>query len=143
MHLGFRDRMAWIADPDFVDVPLERLLVKEYAAELRGTIERGEDAPQASAASPRRRRRHVSADGQDGNAAAITHSTGLSSGVVTPGLGFQHNCHMMMFDPEPGRRNSIAPWKRPITGGGPALFLRDGQVVVLIGSPAGRARSQR
>jgi gamma-glutamyltranspeptidase/glutathione hydrolase len=73
----------------------------------------------------------------DGNAAGITHSTGLSSGVVTPGLGFQHNCHMIMFDPQPGRRNSVGSWKRPITGGGPAMFLRDGQVSVLIGSPAG------
>jgi gamma-glutamyltranspeptidase/glutathione hydrolase len=44
---------------------------------------------------------------------------------------------MSMFDPVPGRRNSIAPWKRPITGGGPTLFLKDGQVFLLIGSPAG------
>jgi gamma-glutamyltranspeptidase/glutathione hydrolase len=44
---------------------------------------------------------------------------------------------MVMFDPVPGRRNSIQPGKRPITGGGPALFLRDGEPVLLIGSPAG------
>jgi gamma-glutamyltranspeptidase/glutathione hydrolase len=44
---------------------------------------------------------------------------------------------MGMFDPMPGRRNSIAPWKRPVTGGGPTLFLKDGQVFLLIGSPAG------
>ena len=42
-----------------------------------------------------------------------------------------------MFDPIPGRRNSIAPWKRPVTGGGPTLFLKNGQVFLLIGSPAG------
>src|SRR5262249_44683947 len=54
------------------------------------------------------------------------------------GLGFQHNCHMSMFDPVPGRRNSIAPWKRPVTGGGPTLFLDgDGKVFLVIGSPAG------
>jgi len=61
----------------------------------------------------------------------------MSSGVVTPGLGFQHNCHMAMFDPVPGRRNSIMPGKRPITGGGPVLFTRDGKPFLLIGSPAG------
>ncbi len=73
----------------------------------------------------------------DGNAAAITHSTGVSAGVVTPGLGFQHNCHMIQFDPIPGRFNSIAPWKRAVTGGGPAFFMRDGSIDLAIGSPAG------
>ena len=43
------------------------------------------------------------------NGAAITHSLGLSSGVVTPGLGFLHNSHMEMFDPVAGSRNEIAP----------------------------------
>jgi gamma-glutamyltranspeptidase/glutathione hydrolase len=138
MHLGFRDRMAWIADPDFVEVPLDRLIGKAYAADLRGTIERGEDVHRAPAGRPpREETTHLSVMDNAGNAAGITHSTGVSSGVVTPGLGFQHNCHMLMFDPQPGQRNSIAPWKRPITGGGPALFLRDGRVEVLIGSPAG------
>jgi len=42
-----------------------------------------------------------------------------------------------MFDPVPGHRNSIAPWKRPVTGGGPTLFLKNSQVFLLIGSPAG------
>jgi gamma-glutamyltranspeptidase/glutathione hydrolase len=138
MHLGFRDRMAWIADPVVVDVPLDRLISKRYAAELRALIEQGEDVrPSPPRRAMPEETTHLSVMDNAGNAAGITHSTGVSSGVVTPGLGFQHNCHMLMFDPEPGRRNSIAPWKRPITGGGPALFLRDGQVYLLIGSPAG------
>jgi gamma-glutamyltranspeptidase/glutathione hydrolase len=138
MHLGFRDRMTWLADPDVIDVPIERLISKAYAAEQRARIDRGEDR-QLGPVEPGRREEttHVSAVDRAGNAAAITHSTGLSSGVVTPGLGFQHNCHMIMFDPAPGRRNSIGPWKRPITGGGPALFLRAGRPFLMIGSPAG------
>ena len=38
MHLGFRDRMSLLGDPDFVDVPLDYLLSKEYAAKLRNEI---------------------------------------------------------------------------------------------------------
>jgi gamma-glutamyltranspeptidase/glutathione hydrolase len=84
---------------------------------------------------------HVSVLDAAGNAAAITHSLGMSSGVVTEGLGFQHNCHMVMFDPTPGSRNAIAPWKRPITGGGPTLFMHDGEVRLVIGSPAGALKA--
>ena len=138
-HVAFSDRMTVLGDPDFVDVPLEKLLSKEYAAELRDLIERGVELDQPSERVPSgvAETTHTSVLDEDGNAAAITHSLGMSSGVVTRGLGFQHNCHMIMFDPVPGRRNSIAPWKRPITGGGPTLFMRGDEVLLVIGSPAG------
>jgi gamma-glutamyltranspeptidase/glutathione hydrolase len=138
MHLAFRDRLTLLGDPDFVDVPVDRMVSKDYAAELRRTIEDGSDlepVPERQA-SPEETT-HVSVMDGAGNAAAITHSLGMSSGVVTPGLGFQYNCHMVMFDPVPGRRNSIMPGKRPITGGGPVLFMKDQQPFLLIGSPAG------
>lgn len=147
MHAGFTDRMTVLGDPDFVDVPQQRLRSKEYAAGLRRAIEDGGDGGSGHRGSGRGHRgpgnghrdetTHVSVLDGAGNAAAITHSLGMSSGVVTPGLGFQHNCHMVMFDPAPGHRNSIAPWKRPITGGGPVLFLNDDDVFLVIGSPAG------
>jgi gamma-glutamyltranspeptidase/glutathione hydrolase len=140
MHVGFRDRMTVLGDPDFVDVPQARLLSLEYAASMRRAIEEGRelDSPAEHQAAGRAdETTHVSVVDRSGNAAAITHSLGMSSGVVNPGLGFQHNCHMSMFDPVPGRRNSIAPWKRPVTGGGPTVFLRDGHVFLVIGSPAG------
>ncbi len=143
MHIAFRDRMAVLGDPDFVDVPLDRLLSAEYAADIRHAVEHGNELdvvppePIISTGAHRDETTHVSVVDRAGNAAAITHSLGMSSGVVNPGLGFQHNCHMDMFDPVPGHRNSIAPWKRPITGGGPTLFMKGGEVFLLIGSPAG------
>jgi len=146
-HLAFRDRMTQLGDPDFVDVPQERLLSKEYAAGLRELVERSVDAREApalapfAAGAPFGETTHVSVLDTAGSAAAITHSLGMSSGVVTPGLGFQHNCHMVMFDPTPGSRNCIEPWKRPITGGGPTLFFEDGEVRLVIGSPGGALKA--
>ena len=143
MHVAFRDRMTVLGDPDFVDVPTDWLLSPEYAAAVRHAVERRTELDpdlvggEKSAAMHASETTHVSVIDRAGNAAAITHSLGMSSGVVNPGLGFQHNCHMGMFDPVPGHRNSIAPWKRPITGGGPTLFMKNGQVFLLIGSPAG------
>jgi gamma-glutamyltranspeptidase/glutathione hydrolase len=138
MHLAFRDRLTLLGDPDFVDVEDARMVSKAYAAQLRRLIEEGAELGQpVPAGGPPDETTHVSVMDEHANAAAITHSLGMSSGVVHPGLGFQQNCHMVMFDPVPGRRNSVAPGKRPITGGGPVLFLRDGQPYLLIGSPAG------
>ncbi|MCI0689696.1 MAG: gamma-glutamyltransferase, partial [Sporichthyaceae bacterium] len=138
MHLAFRDRLTLLGDPDFVDVPVDRMVSKDYAAALRRAIENGSELEPVPPSRPApEETTHVSVIDRAGNAAAITHSLGMSSGVVTPGLGFQHNCHMMMFDPVAGRRNSIMPGKRPITGGGPVLFLKDQRPLLLIGSPAG------
>ncbi len=141
MHYGFRDRMGLLGDPDFVDVPLDHLLSPEYADELRLEVEMrfGQSVVSPSLADPLpiSETTHASAMDIDGNVGAITHSLGMSSGVVTPGLGFQHNCHMIMFDPNPSNRNSIEPGKRPITGGGPVLFMKGGDPWLLIGSPAG------
>jgi gamma-glutamyltranspeptidase/glutathione hydrolase len=147
-HVAFRDRMSQLGDPDFVDVPEEMLLSKEYAAQLRDEIDHQRESQPRANGRPRAALRgalaettHVSVLDAAGNAAAITHSLGMSSGVVTEGLGFQHNCHMVMFDPTPGSRNAIAPWKRPITGGGPTLFMHDGEVRLVIGSPAGALKA--
>ncbi len=138
MHVAFRDRLGLLGDPDFVSVGDEQRISKRYAADLRAEIDRG--APVEPVVAPHAApddTTHVSVMDVAGNVAAITHSLGMSSGVVHPGLGFQQNCHMIMFDPVPGRRNSIAPGKRPITGGGPVLFMRHGKPYLVIGSPAG------
>jgi len=140
MQVAFRDHVTWVADPDFEENPTPRMISKEYAAEMRQLIEAGNEWSQVEMIFPRKSSptdtTHVSVADGVGNAALITHSSGVSSGVVTPGLGFQHNCHMIMFDTTPGRRNSIAPWKRPMTGGDPMLFLKD-RLFLGIGSPAG------
>jgi gamma-glutamyltranspeptidase/glutathione hydrolase len=139
MHVAFRDRLDLLGDPDFVDVPLDEIVSRGRAAEWRDRIDQGTDldpSPQIRRA-PAQETTHVTAVDSDGNGAAITHSIGCSSGVVTPGLGFLHNSHMEMFDPTPDSRHSIAPGKRGLSGGGPVLFLEEGQLRILIGSPGG------
>jgi gamma-glutamyltranspeptidase/glutathione hydrolase len=80
---------------------------------------------------------HVTTYDEDGSAVSMTHTVCFGSGVVTPGLGFIHNNGMCMFDPRPGRPNSIAPRKRPLAGGGPAIVFDGEAVRFAIGSPHG------
>ncbi len=141
IHLAFRDRAAHIGDPKVVDVPLDRLLSKEYAAELRASIEAGTDvspdAKKGGRMSGPSETTHVTVIDNEGNAMGITHSVGSSSGVVTPGLGFMHNNHMIQFDPNPDSANSIQPGKQANGGTAPVFVFRDDELVLAMGSPAG------
>lgn len=142
MYLVFHDRARFMGDPRFVDVPLEMLVSKEYAAKLKAMIDAGTDLRvDPYAPGPSDGTTHVSAMDDEGNAVAITHSLGSGSGAITPGLGFMHNNHMSMFDPRGGFRNSLAPGKIPVTGGSPTLVLKDGRPVIAVGSPAGARKA--
>jgi len=142
MYLVFHDRARFMGDPRFVDVPVERLVSKDYAAQLDDMIKRKADLkvdPYAQPASEGTT--HVSVMDTEGNAVGITHSLGSGSGAVTPGLGFMHNNHMSMFDPRPGYPNSLAPGKIPVTGGSPTIVLKDGKPFLVVGSPAGARKA--
>jgi gamma-glutamyltranspeptidase/glutathione hydrolase len=138
MYLALCERDEFAGDPLVVDVPLDRLLSRRHADELRELAE-GEHSRAAHAAGPEGsgETTHVAAIDADGNACGITHSVGLGTGVVTPGLGFMHNCHMVNFDPRPSTPNEIAPGKRGTQGGAPVIVLSDGKPVLSMGSPAG------
>lgn len=112
MRIAFSDRAEYWGDPEFLDIPVAELISKEHAAQRRELIRT--TAPQANSiasGSGSSDTTHLSVIDRDGNIAAITHTLGVSSGVVVPGLGFMLNNAMHKFDPRPGRPNSIAPGK--------------------------------
>ena len=76
---------------------------------------------------------HISVVDAQGNAAALTASTGAGSGVVVPGTGIQLNNMLGEFDlaatgghPRPGVRFT--------SGMAPSVVLRDGQTRLVVGS---------
>ncbi len=139
MNLVFGDRAEFIGDPEHTDVPLEMLLSEARADEHRATIAADVTGPHRTphTGSGSRETTHCTVVDESGTAVLITHSVGSGSGVVTPGLGFMHNNHMIQFDPRPGRPNSIAPGKRPNIGGAPALVFDRDELVLAMGSPGG------
>lgn len=146
MHLAFRDRAEQIGDPLVVDVPLGRLLSKDYAASLRNAIDSGTDVAgrkrgnvHDNGLSAPSETTHVTVVDSEGNAAAITHSIGSGSGVVTPGLGFLHNNHMIQFDARPGMPNSICTWQAAECGRRARVRLQGWRPVHRHGLPGWRA----
>jgi gamma-glutamyltranspeptidase/glutathione hydrolase len=137
MQWAYRDWAHHLADPEFAEVPVERLTSKDYALEARRAIDRGE-----TFTVPRWRPRetgttHLSVVDRWGNAVALTHSLGSAAGVVTDGLGFQYNNCMNCFNPVPGHPNSIASGKARVTGMTPTIVLKGDKPVLVLGAPGG------
>ena len=76
----------------------------------------------------------LSAIDRDGNAASLTYSLNIHSGVVTPGTGILLNNQMLLLNPWPGSRNSVAPGKRPASSMMPTLVCENGRVTLALGA---------
>jgi gamma-glutamyltranspeptidase/glutathione hydrolase len=137
LKAGFADRAAYLGDPAFVDVPVDMLVSKVHAAEWRGRIDRGEQFHVGYDRSSSGGTTHVSVVDEAGNCVSLTHTNGLCSGVVTPGLGFLQNNYMLAFDPVPGGPNSIAPGKKRTTGALPCILFKDEEPFMVLGAPGG------
>lgn len=138
MQVAALERKARLGDPAFVDVPLAAMLDKGWAATVAADISAGRIKPNGEKpADPGTT--HMTVCDDQGNAVAITHTLGMGSGVVTPGLGFQYNNAIGGFDPEPGKANSIAPGKARISAMSPTMVMRDGRPYLVLGSPGSNA----
>src|SRR5262245_27019078 len=161
--LAFADREAWYGDPNFVDVPLDLLLSKEYAderrvlvtetasAELRpGGVNARLPSPVAGAVAagagePTRAGDtcHVDVVDRRGNLVSATPSGGwLWSSPVVPKLGFPLGTRAQMFWLEEGLPNSLEPHKRPRTTLSPSLAFRGGDPYLAFGTPGGDQQDQ-
>ena len=154
MRWAFVDRNRWLGDPDFVEMPLERLLSDDYAAELRRRIVAGRagrtPVEPATATSGGIHTTHYSIVDREGGVASVTTTINslFGSGVVVAGAGFLLNDEMDDFAAKPGspnqfglvqgEANAIEPGKRMLSSMSPTLVEdRDGGVLLVVGTPGG------
>ncbi len=155
MKRAYADRAHYLGDPDFnKDMPLSRLTAKDYAADLRKTI----NPKRASASSPTSfewphesdETTHISIVDADRNALSMTYTLEQGYGVriVVPGAGFLLNNEMGDFNAGPelttaeglvGTKANLAePGKRMLSSMTPTILARDGRLFMVTGSPGGR-----
>ncbi|HEY3082637.1 MAG TPA: gamma-glutamyltransferase family protein [Chloroflexota bacterium] len=156
--LAFADRERYYGDPAFVEVPLDRLLSKEYAARRRELIDpalassdlRPGDAPatrpRVVVGDPRvytGDTTHLDVIDAEGNMFAATPSGGwIPSSPVVPDLGFPLGTRGQQFYLDPSHPDALAPGKRPRTTLTPSLAMRDGQPWMVFGTPGGDMQDQ-
>jgi gamma-glutamyltranspeptidase / glutathione hydrolase len=159
--LALADRDQFLGDMDFIKIPYEGLLSKEYAAERRKLI----DAKKASMAfrpgnpekfmagfEPVNRPRDIDYKGdaehqgdtsylavvdKDRNMVSFTPSlhSAFGTGVVMGDLGFILNCRGDYYSLVPGHANALEPRKRPRSTLQSTLVLKDGKPFMILGSP--------
>jgi gamma-glutamyltranspeptidase/glutathione hydrolase len=152
MRRAFTDRNTYLGDPAFVRNPIDRLLSKQYAADLRRQIgERAsptpvfEPAPAAGSSTT-----HYSVVDAEGNAVSCTTTLNNSYGsaVTVTGAGFLLNDEMDDFATSPGEpnmyglvqgeANAIAPGKRMLSAMTPSIVLNpEKQLYLVVGTPGG------
>jgi len=143
LKLCFADRFAYMGDPAFVDVPVAGLVDKEYAGQRRKLIDPSRAQSFTAGRPPGvgggHDTTHLTVMDREGNVVAMTQTLHalFGSKVTVPGTGMLLNNNMWLFDPHPGRANSVAPGKRMLSSMSPTIVLRDGQPLMALGTPGG------
>jgi gamma-glutamyltranspeptidase/glutathione hydrolase len=157
MRRAFADRARYLGDPGSdptLAATVERLVSKEYARELRRTIqpERASVSSPASFTWPSEGQEttHVSVVDDARGAVSLTYTLEDSYGskIVVPGGGFLLNNEMGDFNAGPNltddkgligtEPNLAAPGKRMLSSMTPTIIARDGKLLLVVGSPGGR-----
>lgn len=144
--LAFEDRARYYTDPDFADIPLERLLSKWYAAEQRARIDKGKAAkayPDPASLQSGDTIYLTVAD-EAGNMVSLIQSNyrGMGSGMTPPGLGFILQNRGELFALDPTHANRFEPGKRPFHTIIPAFITHDGAPWVSFGLMGGAMQPQ-
>lgn len=154
MRHAYMDRNTFLGDPEFVKNPIDHLLSKSYAADIRKQIVANKATPSVEVQpgmQPHEKPEttHYSIVDHDGNAVSTTYTVNGRFGavVIAPGTGFFLNDEMDDFTVKVGEQNlyglvqgatnSIAPGKRPLSSMSPTLVTKDGKTFMVLGSPGG------
>jgi gamma-glutamyltranspeptidase/glutathione hydrolase len=154
MKHAFADRATWLADPDFVEVPVGRLLSATYLDQRAASIDLRHTSGPELYGLPRTPvedggTSHLSVVDAQGGAVACTETINLVYGslVAVPGFGFALNDQMDDFTTRPGEPNAFglrqaeanlpAPGKRPLSSMAPTILLAEKRPAVVAGASGG------
>ncbi|MEA5583268.1 gamma-glutamyltransferase [Nodularia harveyana UHCC-0300] len=158
MKIAYADRSEYLGDPDFIKVPVEKLISPDYAQKRRQEIDM-ERAKSASEVKPGNlnspvtkespETSHLTVVDQEHNAVSLTFTInlGFGAGVVTEGTGIVLNNEMDDFAAAPGvpnafglvgnAANEIAPRKTPLSSMTPTIITENGRLRMAVGTPGG------
>jgi gamma-glutamyltranspeptidase/glutathione hydrolase len=146
--LAYADRDRYIADPAFAQIPLDRLLSKEYARELGARIRRDTIVAESAGDGTRDGNGdtiYLTVVDKEGNAVSMIQSlfAGFGSGRMVPGTGIVLHNRGSLYSLDASHPNIVAPGKRPFHTLSPAMALNeDGSLFATFGTPGGDGQPQ-
>lgn len=153
MRRAYKDRAEYLGDPDFVDVPVAKLLSEQRAKNWAASIDMQQATPSLSLNGVKNLQEgfhttHLSVIDKDGNMVSATLSINLpfGSAYTATGTGILLNNEMDDFSAKPGEpnayglvgneANAIAPGKRPLSSMSPSI-VNTPDASAIIGTPGG------
>ena len=155
MKYAYADRSKYLGDPDFFNVPVNKIIGDEYTQQIFENINLGTSTssqdiyPGMYLDNESHETTHFSVADIDGNVVSSTYTLNstFGSGVVIKGTGILMNNEMDDFSAAPGipnqfgllgaKANEIEPQKRPLSSMTPTIIMKDGELFFTTGSPGG------
>jgi len=140
---AFIDRNRYVADPDFVDVPANRLLSKANLDDHAKRIDMGRAAPWPNVFKPGDTV-YIAATDKDGNCVSMLQTVYFDwgSGVVAGDTGILWHNRGASFSLNPQHINVLQPGKRPFHTLNPGMYLREGRPSLLYGTQGADGQPQ-
>ncbi len=135
LKLAFEDRMRYLGDPRFVDVPIDELLSDDHAREQAARIDRSVAHPFAWHGNVQPDTTYMCVVDRAGNMVSYIHSLFSGAGVVMGETGALMNSRMLGFNLDEGHPNCLAPGKRPVHTLNNYIVQKDGEPVLVGGTP--------
>jgi gamma-glutamyltranspeptidase/glutathione hydrolase len=154
LRRAYHDRNVNLGDPAFVTIDTAHFIDKDYAAALRQGIDVSRATPSSSLPAPGFGKEgtsttHFSIVDKDGTAVSLTYTLNdwFGAHVTAAGTGILLNDEMDDFSAKPGApnmyglvegpNNAVAPGKRPLSSMTPTIVIKDGKLVMVVGTPGG------
>lgn len=154
--LAYADREKYLGDMDFISIPFDMLLSKDYARERRKLIDPHHasfdfrpgapiEANLSGSAAHEGDTSYLAVVDRDRNAVSFTPSlhSPFGTGVVMGDLGFILNCRGDYYSLDPRHPNSLQPGKRPRSTLAPTIVTKNGEPFLILGSPGGDEQPTR
>jgi gamma-glutamyltranspeptidase/glutathione hydrolase len=142
--LAYADLYAYNADPQFSQVPVEKLISKAYAAEQCRRIDLHKASVPEAKGDPVGGTVYLVTADRWGNMVSFIYSIydTFGSGITVPGYGFVLNDRGALFSLDPRSPNLIAPGKRPFHTLLPGFVMKDGRPLTAFGLMGGSQQAQ-
>lgn len=159
LNLAFSDRHHFYGDPDFVEVPMNRMLSNSYTSDRRGAIDMKRAFPdmpppgtpemywtedrdmklsgRLGDSSQQQDTSYTCVVDRWGNAFSATPSDPMAESPIVPGLGIQMSARGSQSWLDPNHPSSLEPWKRPRLTPNPAIAFKNGKLLMPFGTPGG------
>ncbi len=151
MSFAYADRSVFLGDPDYFNVPVDKLISKNYARKIAEKIKNKETTKiqPGMLIKESEETTHFSIIDKWGNAVSNTYTLNgaYGSGIVAKGTGILMNNEMDDFSQKPGypnlygligsEANKIEPKKSPLSSMSPVIVSKDNMPYLITGSPGG------